>query len=234
MFALASAKARDLATMTLFAELLSNTLNVEMQLHRDYCQRLGIAGSALAKRPPRAGHAWLYKSSAECGIRWPNHGNCGSCFALPTGLCRNRRRARDAGTRHANPFYAEWIAMYTSKKFVEGAERLAHLLDELSFGLPMRDIDQLETIFLTSSRYEYLFWEMSWNRGDGQSDQPISAATSMDTVRIPLTLVAWTGFSDPFLLVEVSHDGRMPNESPYRSSDRDEFLVGTTPAEAHR
>jgi thiaminase len=22
----------------------------------------------------------------------------------------------------------------------------------------------LETIFLTSSRYEYLFWEMSWNR----------------------------------------------------------------------
>jgi thiaminase/transcriptional activator TenA len=65
----------------------------------------------------------------------------------------------------ANPFYAEWIAMYTSNEFVEGAERLAHLLDALSFGLSSRDIDELETIFLTSSRYEYLFWEMSWNRG---------------------------------------------------------------------
>ena len=54
--------------------------------------------------------------------------------------------------------------MYTSNEFVEGAARLAHLLDELSFGLPTRAIDQLETIFLTSSRYEYLFWEMSWNR----------------------------------------------------------------------
>jgi hypothetical protein len=28
--------------MKLFAELLSSTLKVEMQLHRDYCQRLGI------------------------------------------------------------------------------------------------------------------------------------------------------------------------------------------------
>jgi thiaminase/transcriptional activator TenA len=62
-----------------------------------------------------------------------------------------------------NPFYAEWIAMYTSDEFVQGAGHLAHLLDELSSGLPTRHTDQLETVFLTSSRYEYLFWEMSWN-----------------------------------------------------------------------
>ena len=37
-------------------------------------------------------------------------------------------------------------------------------LTNFLFGLPTRDTDQLETIFLTSSRYEYLFWEMSWNR----------------------------------------------------------------------
>src|SRR5215472_10060145 len=48
VFALASAKARDLETMALFSGLLNDTLKTEMQLHRDYCKRLGIAESMLA------------------------------------------------------------------------------------------------------------------------------------------------------------------------------------------
>ena len=47
VFALASAKAHDLVVMGLFSGLLNDTLQTEMQLHRDYCERLGIADSAL-------------------------------------------------------------------------------------------------------------------------------------------------------------------------------------------
>src|SRR5215831_20968050 len=47
VFALASAKARELAVMGLFSALLNETLQTEMRLHRDYCKRLGIADSAL-------------------------------------------------------------------------------------------------------------------------------------------------------------------------------------------
>jgi hypothetical protein len=32
---------------------------------------------------------------SDRGVRWHNHANCGSCFALPTGLYRNRGRTRD-------------------------------------------------------------------------------------------------------------------------------------------
>src|SRR5216684_4642351 len=45
VFALAAAKARDLQTIGVFAHLLDETLNTEMQLHRDYCRRLGIAAT---------------------------------------------------------------------------------------------------------------------------------------------------------------------------------------------
>src|SRR5260221_6344622 len=59
VFALAAAKARDLATIGLFANLLDETLNTEMQLHRDYCARLGIAESALeATTPAPITHAY--------------------------------------------------------------------------------------------------------------------------------------------------------------------------------
>jgi hypothetical protein len=47
VFALAAAKARDLQTIGVFTRLLDETLNTEMQLHRNYCQRLGIAKADL-------------------------------------------------------------------------------------------------------------------------------------------------------------------------------------------
>jgi thiaminase/transcriptional activator TenA len=59
VFALATAKARDLQTFGVFTRLLDETLNTEMQLHRDYCQRLGIAATDLeATAPAPITHAY--------------------------------------------------------------------------------------------------------------------------------------------------------------------------------
>ena len=48
----------------------------------------------------------------------------------------------------------------------ENLPELAHwcrdLLDNLAAGLPERELRKLETAFLASSRYEWLFWEMAW------------------------------------------------------------------------
>ena len=45
----------------------------------------------------------------------------------------------------------------------------AGLLDDLTADWPERETAPLETLFLTSSRYEYLFWEMAWT----QSSWPV-------------------------------------------------------------
>src|SRR6201997_1996944 len=59
VFALAAAKARDLTTIGVFTRLLDETINTEMQLHRDYCQRLGIAEADLeATAPAPITHAY--------------------------------------------------------------------------------------------------------------------------------------------------------------------------------
>ena len=114
--------------MTLFAELLSGTLKVEMQLHRNYCQRLGIASLALASaRPAPVTHGY---TSHLLSVAFGGTITEIVAAVLPCQLGYAEIAAELAMRKHgANPFYAEWIAMYTSKEFVEGAELLAHLLD---------------------------------------------------------------------------------------------------------
>src|SRR5690625_1943083 len=47
VFAIGSAKAKDLNTMTIFANLLHGTLNFEMDLHREYAEKFGITNEEL-------------------------------------------------------------------------------------------------------------------------------------------------------------------------------------------
>ncbi|MDO8434243.1 MAG: thiaminase II [Candidatus Binatus sp.] len=164
VFALAAAKARDLGTIGFFAKLLDETLNTEMRLHRDYCRRLGIAEAELeATTPAPITHAYTrhlltvaYSGSLveivaaviPCQLGYAEIG---------TALARE-----NCGRENAN--YSEWIDMYSSPEFLAGAEKLGTLLDDLTAGLPARELALLETLFLTSSRYEYLFWEMAWTQ----------------------------------------------------------------------
>jgi thiaminase/transcriptional activator TenA len=66
------------------------------------------------------------------------------------------------GRSGVNSTYEEWIRTYSSRVFIAGAEKLGSLLDDLTTGWPTRELAPLVTQFLTSSRYEYLFWEMAW------------------------------------------------------------------------
>jgi len=164
VFALASAKARDLPTMNLFAGLLGDTLKIEMQLHRDYCLRLEIAEQALeAARLAPITHAYtrhLLTTAYEGTITEI----VAAVLPCQLGYAEIAAALAREGRGGGNSFYAEWIAAYTSHEFMQGAQRLVELLDSLAGGLPPRETDRLERLFLTSSRYEYLFWEMSWTR----------------------------------------------------------------------
>jgi thiaminase/transcriptional activator TenA len=169
VFALAAAKARDLQTIGVFTRLLDETLNTEMQLHRGYCQRLGIAEADLAAAAPAPiTHAYtrhlltvaysgsiadIVAAALPCQLGYAEIG---------TALAREGRSG-------ANSTYAEWIRTYSSREFIAGAEKLGCLLDDLTAGWPAHELAPLETHFLTSSRYEYLFWEMAWT----QSSWPV-------------------------------------------------------------
>lgn len=51
VFAHGVIKAPDEATMALFSQLLNETLNTEMDLHRGYCEKFGISAAEMEQAP---------------------------------------------------------------------------------------------------------------------------------------------------------------------------------------
>jgi thiaminase/transcriptional activator TenA len=70
-------------------------------------------------------------------------------------------RGSDGWDRH--PLYADWIRMYTSDEYEALAAWIADLLDRIAVRSPEREA-ALRDIYLRSQQYEYLFWEMAYQR----------------------------------------------------------------------
>ena len=163
VLALAVAKAPDLGNMARFAGLLDETLRVEMSLHRSYAAEFGISEEELARDEmapaTRAYTDFLARTAALGGFAelvaalTP----CMWCF------CEIGQRL-SRGPQPVDERYRRWIEMYSSKEFADLAEWCRELLDRLAGGLDQEGRQRLEDAFLTSSRYELLFWEASYRQ----------------------------------------------------------------------
>ena len=160
---LAAARAPDLETMTRFGALLDGTLRVEMGLHRSYAAEFGISEEELEREEM----APATRAYTDFLVRTAAAGEFAELVAALTpcmwGFCEIGQRLA-AGPQPADERYRRWIEMYSSPEFAELAEWCRGLLDRLAEGLRADERRRLETAFLTSSRYEYLFWEAAYRR----------------------------------------------------------------------
>ncbi len=164
MFALGSLKARDLETMGIFAELLHSTLNVEMELHRRYAERLGIGREELEKTEPGPTTIAYTKYMLEAAQQ-------GSLAEVVAALLPCMWSYREIGTTFAayegaldHPLYRDWILMYSSKEFGELTDWTVALMDKLAERLPERELARLEELFIVTSKFEYMFWDMAYRQ----------------------------------------------------------------------
>ncbi len=163
LLALAVARAPDLDSMRRFADLVQGTLNVEMNLHRSYAAEFGISTAELEaeeKAPTTRGYtdfllrvAALDEFSELIAALLP-------CMWGFSDI--GQRLAQDSGP--VDDRYAKWIGMYSSVEFAELAVWCRALVDRVAAGLPDDTLRRMEDAFLTSSRYELLFWEMAWRQ----------------------------------------------------------------------
>ena len=163
LLALAVARAPDLDSMRRFADLVHATLNVEMDLHRSYAAEFGISIAELeaeVKAPTTRGYTdFLLRVAALDDFS-----------ELIAALLPCMWGFSDIGQRWAqgpgpaDERYAKWIEMYSSEEFAELAVWCRSLVDRVAAGLPEDTLRRMEDAFLTSSRYELLFWEMAWRQ----------------------------------------------------------------------
>ena len=159
----AAARAPDLESMGRLAQLAQATLETEMALHRSYAARFGISGEELA----REAMAPTCRAYTDFLVRVAATGDFAEVVGalLPCmwgfselGLALKRRGLPP------EPRYAEWVEMYASPEFTDLAEWCRGLMDRTAEGLSEARRRRVTEVFLTSSRYEYLFWEMAWRQ----------------------------------------------------------------------
>jgi thiaminase/transcriptional activator TenA len=161
VFAYGAAKAPSLDRMGTFAELLSETVNTEMDLHRSYAAEFDITEAELEATEPspttRAYTDFLVRTSA--------HGTFGDVVAalLPcmwgfneTGLRLEARGMPD------DERYAEWIRTYAGEEFSELTAWCLDLMDDVAADATERARARYRELFVTSARYEYRFWDAAW------------------------------------------------------------------------
>ncbi len=163
VFALAAARAPDLATMARFATLLGETIGGEMALHRSYVAEFGITEADLEAEEP----APTTRGYCDFLLRTASLGEyaelLGAILPCMWGYSDLGQELKARGLPD-EPRYARWIETYADPGFADLAAWCRELLDMACDGLPAAALARVETAFLTSARYELAFWEMAWRR----------------------------------------------------------------------
>jgi len=162
VLAMAAARAPDLEAMRWFATLLEATLSTEMDLHRSYCAEFGITAAELEgtrAAPTTTAYASFLLKVAHLGsfgelvaalvpCQW-GYWEIGDHLAL-------------RGMPKGAPLYCKWIEMYTAPEFAALAASIRRLVDREGERAGAVERAAMEEAYLTSFKYEYLFWEMAY------------------------------------------------------------------------
>lgn len=162
IFAIASTKAYDLATSAKFAGLQEATLNGEMALHRQYAERFGISREELEATEP----SFVLLAYTSYMLKVAHQGSLAELVSalLPCMWSYweigKRLTLVDGALEHE--LYGEWVRTYSSDEFGELAAWLIEVMDQLADGKNEQELARMEEHFLTTSKMEYLFWEMAY------------------------------------------------------------------------
>ncbi len=162
VLALASARAPDLNTQGWFARLLHETLDTEMDLHRSYCAQFDITSQDLEATV--AAPTTLAYTRYLLGVAYQ-----GSYQELVAAFLPCQWGYWDIGNHLAHqgepshaPLYCQWIQMYVSEEYKALADWARSYADELAESSSAKEVTRMENAYLTSLKYEYMFWDMAY------------------------------------------------------------------------
>lgn len=164
VFALGVVKSKEEDLMRKFAELEYNCLNGEMSIHKSYMKRLGITReeikNAQISLANRSYTSYMLQVGYEQGP-----------LAILVAVLSCAWSYQMIGEQNAkvpgaleHPLYGEWVQGYTSEAYAKDTKEIIDLTDKLGENISQEQIEELKTIFINCSRYEYGFWDMVYKK----------------------------------------------------------------------
>lgn len=163
-FAYASTRTNDPDEMKQFGQYLLDTLQVEKELHQHYARRFGITLQQMAEAsmaPTNYAYTRHMLAIASTGTLPEIITVMLPCAWIYAEVGQYFNRTTPPSADHP---YADWLATYASPDFDAVEIWLRAHLDKQSTNLTAQQEQRLFDIFRISTCYEWMFWEMAWQR----------------------------------------------------------------------
>ena len=160
--ALAAARAPREEWIIMFNEHAAGALKVEKTLHESFFKDFGLSPEAVAGTPLSptnlaytsyllaTAHAGPFHEAIAALLPW-------SWIYWEVGKTLERSGSRD-------PLYSRWIGTYASEEFGSVVREVLACTDALAADLRDPERERMMRHFVTTSRYEWMFWDMGWRR----------------------------------------------------------------------
>lgn len=171
LFAIGAVKATELEDMTIFSALLHATMHEEMSLHRQYAARFGITHEELENAEPSPITLAYTHYMLHCGQNGTLAELVAALLPCAWSYWEIGKELNEIPGARDHELYGDWVKMYSSEEFGRTAQWCIDLLDKLSAGKSEAELLQLEKIFLNTTRFEYMFWDMAYNKEMWPTDE---------------------------------------------------------------
>jgi thiaminase (transcriptional activator TenA) len=160
--ALAAARAPREEWIIMLNEHAAGALTVERTLHESFFKDFGLSPAEVAATPlaPTNQAYTAYLLAVAYGR--PFHEAIAAllpCYWIYWEVGKTLERA---GSR--DPLYARWIGTYASEEFGSVVRAVLACVDTLAERLAVEERLVMRQHFVTTSRYEWMFWDMGWRR----------------------------------------------------------------------
>ncbi len=159
---LAAARAPREEWIIMFNEHAAGALRVERALHQSFFKEFGLSPEAVAATPLAPTNLAYTSYLLAIAHGGPFHEAVAAllpCYWIywEVGKTLERTGSRD-------PLYARWIGTYASEEFGAVVRAVLECTDTLAADLREEARTVMRRHFVTTSRYEWMFWDMGWRR----------------------------------------------------------------------
>ncbi len=146
----------------MFNEHAAGALKVERALHESFFRDWGLSQWEVAAMPLAPTNLAYTSYLLAVAYAAPFHEVIAAllpCYWIYWEVGKELERAGSP-----NPLYARWIATYASAEFGALVQGVLEVADKTASRLQLSERDAMRSHFVTTSRYEWMFWEMGYRR----------------------------------------------------------------------
>src|SRR5438128_1875769 len=159
---LAGARAPEDAWIIMFNEHAAGALRVERSLHESFFKEFGLTAADVAATPLAPTNLAYCSYLLATAYGSPFHEAVAAllpCYWIYWEVGKELERIGSS-----DPLYARWIGTYASEEFGSVVRAVLTATDTVAARLPDAERDTMRRHFVTTSRYEWMFWEMGYRR----------------------------------------------------------------------